>query len=114
MPSEFNKGLAFGVTGGVALALTLLVFLDRAHWLGGDTGTADVSAPKAKHKKEEGKKKLKLKLSSRAQDPSSFEFPPIATLRSCFRECRGTPRQGLFVRSSLACFAAAAMLSLSL
>ena len=25
-----------------------------------------------------------------------IEFPPIGIIRSCFRECRGTPRQGSF------------------
>ena len=29
-----------------------------------------------------------------------FEFPPIGRIRSCFRECRGTPRQGSFAPST--------------
>ena len=35
-----------------------------------------------------------------ADDNSAFEFPPIGTIRSCFRECRGTPRQGSFAPST--------------
>ena len=31
--------------------------------------------------------------------PTNY-FPPVGTLRSCFRECRGTPRQGSFAPST--------------
>ena len=40
------------------------------------------------------------KKSSPSSTSDSYNFPPIGTLHSCFRECRGTPRQGSFAPST--------------
>ena len=38
---------------------------------------------------------------STSNDHNNFSnFPPVGVLRSCFRECRGTPRQGSFAPST--------------
>ena len=86
----FRQGLALGIAAGLAVAFTLGSLTALTRW------RVPARAPQDAGKDKTKSKKVKSSKNSPAET-SAFEFPPIGTLRSCFRECRGTPRQGLFV-----------------
>ena len=49
------------------------------------------------HKK---KKQINNNVKKKKNQPEEYPVYSIGTVRSCFRECRGTPRQGLYAPST--------------